>query len=459
MLTFPLAFEETLRGSKIINFSTIMTDLLTETILHELYMQAVEQNLKFETKLLRGARLRVFHKSKNYDDHAKQLEDDLLALFQGSIGSSIKTSQESVRRFFIILLQELGRDEVNIHIVNSACKAGADAVYRSIDQRDFKEAFELATSVLQFTKAHHGFQDQHNFRIGFKLSLALAGRGRNRCENQKLRDQMLNLSKTILQECIHSSKAVNFKFIELEIKELNNIIGVLGEQHNFADLEWLLTHLWCLRDDQTHWSSSTVTWIGRRLVEVRYSHGQRDSAIALLQDIIYNMRRVWGALDKSTLANSTLLSELYTVSGKHADAIAVHEGCLRDLINDELDEPIPKDVGKIATVHAELLKRAYQRNGGWDKDPGSYIQLYQQLSNEFKSDADWKTVQSIDKWQPKGADALGVFKEPDHWEFLEQDVGGKHENILRRLEKGLYAGGKRNGVAVSAVEVKEQDVD
>jgi hypothetical protein len=172
------------------------------------------------------------------------------------------------------------------------------------------------------------------------------------------------------------------------------------------------------------------------------------------------MRRVWGALDRTTLEMSTLLSEFYAASGKHKDAIAVHESCLHDLINDDLDEPMPKDAGKIATAHIELLKRAYQRNGGWEKDSSSYTELYSQLTTTFKSDENWKTVQNIDKWQPKGADALGMYKEPGHWEFLEQDAEEKHENILWRLERGVYESkGGRNGVAVTATGVGEQDVD
>lgn len=232
-----VAFEETLKGSEVISFSTVMADLLAETILYELYVQAVKENIKFETILLRGARLRAFHKHKHYDDQAKHLEDDLLALFRKGMGSSIKQSDVVVRRFFIILLQELGRDEVNLHIVNSGCKAGAEAVYPLIDQKKFQEAYELATCVWQFTKAHHGFHDQHNIRIGFKLSLALAGRGRKECEDPKLREHMLDLSRTIMKECLHESRHIKVKFTELDIKELSNICGLLGQQHNFTDLE------------------------------------------------------------------------------------------------------------------------------------------------------------------------------------------------------------------------------
>ena len=153
--------------------------------------------------------------------------------------------------------------------------------------------------------------------------------------------------------------------------------------------QYLLTLLWDSRSTQDKWSSSNIIWIGRRLVEVRFTHSKQSSAIALLEDIVYNLRRVWGPLDRSTLEMSTLLSSLYTASSRPQDAMAVHEQCLRDLIiNDDLDEPLPKDAAKIATAHAELLKRAYQRNGGWrsGKEAGEYVELNRDLERKFGKD-------------------------------------------------------------------------
>lgn len=196
---------------------------------------------------------------------------------------------------------------------------------------------------------------------------------------------------------------------------------------------------------------------------MRFAHGQQDSAISLLEDIIYNMRRVWGSLDRATLEMCTLLSELYTTAGRHKDAMAVHEGCLYGLVNDELDEPMPKDAGKVATAHAELLKRGYQRNGGWgDKEQSSYTDMWSQLQTHFGKDESFKSVQPIDKWPTKGADNLGIYVAPGIWEFLGQDASEKHENVLWRLEKNGYDSGYESERGAKGAERKgnvDPDVD
>ena len=234
---FLIAFEETLKGSKIISFSSVMADLLTETILFEMYTLAVKQNTSFETVLLRGARLRAFQKHMHYDNEAKRLEDDLLIMFRKGMGSSITTSQAITHRFFIILLEDLGKDQPDLHIVNSGWTAGAKAVHNLIEQQKWQDALELATAVWQFTKAHRGLHNHENIHIGIKLSLALVGRGQDRKWDHKLYEQMLELSKTILRECFGASRHHKVNFIEINIKELNELVGVLGQQQNFSDLE------------------------------------------------------------------------------------------------------------------------------------------------------------------------------------------------------------------------------
>lgn len=234
---FLIAFEETLKGSKVISFSSVMADLLTETILFEIYTQAVKQNTSFETILLRGARLRAFQKHMHYDDEAKRLEDDLLVMFRKGMGSSITTSQTVTHRFFIILLEELGKDQLDLHIINSGWIAGTRAVHSQIQHQNWQDALELATAVWQFTKAHRGLHNHENIQIGINLSLALVGRGQDRKWDHKLYEQMLEMSKTILRECFEASKHHKVKFADMDIKELNELVGVLGQQQNFTDLE------------------------------------------------------------------------------------------------------------------------------------------------------------------------------------------------------------------------------
>jgi hypothetical protein len=53
--------------------------------------------------------------------------------------------------------------------------------------------------------------------------------------------------------------------------------------------------------------------------------GNRHAALHLAEDICYNLRRVWGPLDKTALEMSSLLAEMYTAAGQYAKAMAVHE--------------------------------------------------------------------------------------------------------------------------------------
>ena len=137
--------------------------------------------------------------------------------------------------------------------------------------------------------------------------------------------------------------------------------------------------------------------------------------------------------------------------------MAIHEGCLYSLVNDELDEPMPKNAGKVATAHAELLKRGYQRNGGWgDKEQSNYMDMWSQLQTHFGKDESFKSVQPIDKWPTKGADNLGIYVAPGNWEFLGQDASEKHENVLWRLERGGYDSGYESGKGAKGAKGAER---
>lgn len=87
----------------------------------------------------------------------------------------------------------------------------------------------------------------------------------------------------------------------------------------------------------------------------------------------------------------------------------VHEDVLRDTVSDKGDELPLAEASQIAVQHLELLKRAYQRLGGWDKEPQVYVDLYQQVAHVFGSEEGWKKAPpvSVEKWAPKGADSEG----------------------------------------------------
>ena len=203
--------------------------------------------------------------------------------------------------------------------------------------------------------------------------------------------------------------------------------------------------------------------IGRRLVEARFDKGDHRGAISLLEDICYNLSRVWGSLDKTTLQMHTLLSELYTAEGRYAKAMGVHEEILWQEINGGGDDD---DVSAIdVKVHLELLKRAYQRLGTWDKEPKIYHDLYDELMNVHKGQEPLQDIQPITKWSSKGADDKGVYVSTSAWTITESEAEQMHNNWLWRTS-GVpvpgYADPKpssRNGVKrhVSGLHVFTKD--
>lgn len=128
----------------------------------------------------------------------------------------------------------------------------------------------------------------------------------------------------------------------------------------------------------------------------------------------------------------TLLSSFYTAAGNYRKAMLVHEDVIRDTVSDKGEELPVAEASQIALQHLELLQRAYQRLGGWDKNQQVYADLYQQAAHAFGSETNWKLSKpvSVEKWTPKGADSLGIWTQPESFEFITTDR--KHTNHLRK---------------------------
>lgn len=194
--------------------------------------------------------------------------------------------------------------------------------------------------------------------------------------------------------------------------------------------------------------------IGRLLVETQFSRKHIEEAIHLCEDMTYNVRRVWGSLDSTTIEMQILLSSFYTSSSQHAKAMRIHEELLRETIRDAGDELSEAEACRIALQQIEFLKRTYQRLGKWDKDPSIYVDLFHRLSQEFDGESAWKAakLQSVDKWQPKGADELGVWHRPASFEFMDTKNVSHHENRLRQ-SSGSRPNMHRAGSAHSGISI------
>ena len=152
-------------------------------------------------------------------------------------------------------------------------------------------------------------------------------------------------------------------------------------------------------------------------MHAHYAAGHLSKAIELCDTICYNLRRSCGWLDADAIAMSKLLAELYTATQRYREAMGVHEEILREIDEDGDDEK----AGLYVNGQLELLKRAYQRLGSWDKSEKTYRELFTRLKRFGLS------IQPIEQWSLKGADSMGMYVIPKEWKL---DVG--KEGVKKR---------------------------
>lgn len=418
---FVVAFAATLKGEfRSSLFAEIMSDLMTETTLFESWMRALKYGGRLEVTMSIGARLRAFLRSKHREDESEKITFELWELFTAEVGGSTKKNG-ILWELFLACLGEMEHEEHRISFTD----AGATAVVSHYDSADFKGAFELASWVHNYILAHGDYGTQENLKVGFKLSLCMAGRNRpKRCQDQELSRKMMELSGNILVQVLKVSEQEHMSFSKMPVHDLNLIVGLLGEQRNFKDLQRILRDLWNARQMED-WGVHTIVWIGRRLCEVLFVQDYKNEAIALCKDVSYNLQRVYGTLDKATLGCFNLLSSFYTTAGKPEKAMALHERILQQALAEESNDRLVEDASGVVLNQLQLLKRAYQRNGKWDKDEKHYRELWDELSNLFGPDHQmWTKIENMKKWLPKGGsvagESLGTWEAPKNWEFPKE---------------------------------------
>lgn len=450
---FLVTFEQTILGESTFSYTEIMADLLTETILYESFTRSITNKSHTEVILARAASLRAFLVSRKRKVQIGVLEHQAHEIFVKKWGSILKVRSEISLIFCISLLEELGQHDIqNVEIGRSACISSVSKVRSLLSDDQIQQAYEVALCALNFINEQRAYHQLRNVGYGFQLSALLVGRGLDKPLksgiNPKVLNDMMELSRKIIHEVLQACKESKIDFVRLQLRELNDLAGLLGKQQNHLDLEvrsfdsictqhydanqnhqqWLLNLLWSSREVQKTWSSSTIISIGRRYVQATYANkDHRSRAIRLCEDICYNLRRVWGALDPKTLEMSELLSQLYTSMGHYREAMGVHENILRLVVegDDGDDNTVDTMDSKRVKMHVEWLKQCYLRLHGWDKSPAVYEDLVQAILHmeEHRHKPEWQGVQGVEHWDYKkeaASESVGTFVLPQEWEFEDR---------------------------------------
>ena len=452
--TFIVGTEETINGGQ---FSVIMSELMTETLLTEAFLNARTKDASFDVIFHAGKRLRQFLISRKRTE-SSQVDADLLEVFKRKVvmtgGTKQQPDQAAVRQYFDIVINRLDEDSHDLAVLRIA----TEAIGRAFKESQFQRAYWLAFIVDRYAHFNDGYRSQSKIELAFQVCMMLNGRaaGVKSVDDKTLQGQMNTLSASILTEALSAAKSIQLNFVALPIETLNILIVILGQQKNYADLEWILSDLWNARhqsrttgaagSSQGKWTTHTTVTIGRRLVECRYMMNESRSALDLLEDICYNLRRVWGPLDNTTLSMESLRAAMYTSLGQNGEAMGVHEEILSHLTSDEidLDNVSAEKEASIAVAEMQAMRTSFLRNGArWpkNKDEGFYDELYHVVSEQVGKEKAWKDakIEDVNKWSAAAKsfkdDGSGGYKGAEiRWEIIEDDSqkGAVHINALRK---------------------------
>lgn len=454
---FLVTFEQTILGEMGISYSEIMADLLTETVLYESLTRSINNKSNTEAILARAAGLRAFLVSRKRKLQIEVLDHQAHEIFVKKWGPTLKVQNEISRIFCLGLLEELGRhDTHDVKIGHAACISSVAKVRSLLSEDRIQQAHDVALCALIFIVQQRAYHQLQNVDYGIKLSELMAGRGLEKSLKSgldpKIRNNMMELSRKIIHEVLQACKDSKFDFVRFQLSQLNRLIGLLGKQQNHIDLEvrtpsppppcpysttiiltmensqWLLNLLWSSREVQKTWSSNTIISIGRLYVQATYANqDHRPLAIRLCEDICYNLRRVWGSLDPKTLEMSELLSQLYTSTGHHREAMGVHENILRLVVegDDGDDSTVDTMDGERVRMHVEWLKQSHLRLQGWDKSAATYRDLIDAIQHmePYAHQPEWRNVLGPEQWDKSkeaASDSVGKFAVPTEWK-VEDD--------------------------------------
>lgn len=230
---FIVGFEETTRGLEGSGqFSVLMSELMSESLLTEAYIKAKKSNAPFDTVFGYGARLRLFLLKHNRKDSAR-MDDELLEIFTQKIVGNRQIDKAVIRQFFDIVVAEHGKDQQDVITLQTT----AQAILRACNENQFQRGLSLAILADIYMHHYDGFRSQIKVETTFKICLYLAGNGTKRCPDAKLQQSMLHTSSTLIKEVLRAAKAIHLNMVALPIDELNTLVGLLGAQKNYEDLE------------------------------------------------------------------------------------------------------------------------------------------------------------------------------------------------------------------------------
>ncbi|KAJ5767230.1 uncharacterized protein N7511_004846 [Penicillium nucicola] len=436
-LIFLAQFEHIIRESanNSTTFNEVYAALTTEYLYFEQFRIILSsKDGKLQHTAATVARLHAFLLSRGRLSAAAQVLDQYISFFLASEGSSLSLDPSQVKVFVETIIEYLS-SHTSRNFLRSVAIASFNGVVQQLDLGNYQSACNLASAATKYVVAHNGYSDQATSKLVFKLGLAIAGREINTSLTASVQKQMLGVSATILSDTLNYFRKHNIELTQLDVANVNSLIKVLDEQHDYHTLAWVLTSLWNSRDAYalSQPQHAYTLALGRMLVITRYLVGDYAASVRLAEELVYNCARVHGPRHPSTIEITVLLSQMYTSMAQgyqdqkgrqelayryYRKAAALHENALRVFIDpssssSDVDmevisgmsspsspgSPGEMEEGKHVRQHLHMLKLAVERLGDWPKEYSEYERLSQDLFSLFGHDLEG--VESVDKWNLK----------------------------------------------------------
>jgi len=118
------------------------------------------------------------------------------------------------------------------------------------------------------------------------------------------------------------------------------------------------------------------------------------------------------------------LAQLYIEGGQYRQAMSLHDDILHLVVEGDDGDDRTWDLmtAPKVRVHINLLRRSYERLGGWDKDASNYIELIDALLiiPAYKGKDEFKGLKAVKAWKPddRSEEINDRFVVPEDWGFL-----------------------------------------
>ena len=409
----------------------ILSNLLAENELFEMWLRSIQTGQKLEVKLSAGSRLYIFLNANERDGEAKEIYEQLWGVFKADferfeeakqtngVASGDKLDLSMMREFFEITIRQLGMEHRDSEI--SIIDAGIAHAEGCLRKGSLAGAFAMVSWVYRCMKVDEKFSSI------FRLLFVLTSQPVKDCKDVQLRDKLVELSQIILQELFSDRGPIKLRWTEQPIEDLNKMLVLLGQEKQYATMLTILLRLWEERSDNDTWTPQVVLNIGRRLCEIYFVLSDQVNAVKLCERICYNYERVWGILNPETLDFNDFLSHLYTASNRAEKATALHEKILRKLAEPKTKSHFTsEELDRIIFRQIDLLGYSLRRSPPSENPEQKYSTLIQQLVLLYGHESPrWNELRNVQSWTKKSKrpsdETFGLWTAPEKWSLIDDD--------------------------------------